>query len=369
MKIWLYFFSSFIRTVFYVLFLIVVLYLVITHIENSLYYFVKYPNISKNLIILYYVWQLPDICLQFLPFAVLIGGIISHWTLSRSGEISALRSSGMSLWRISFPLSCGALFYVVVHLCIAEFIRPGALKEFYKVKYYHIQHMDDPDPFIKTHWVKSKNGALYFDEYDHTTQTLKNPQYFEFDSSDSKQNIATVKLVARSTISFFDTKKNQWILENPTLTLFTTTQKYENLTVGKFETDVSFAPPKLLKANISSDELNYFQLSKLIDSARQAGVKMTDRLTDLYLKISMPFSSFLFLLFTVPFAMQKERQDASYFSILLCILLTSAYWFGNLALKTFATRGLMPPFFAAWGLNIVFCLIAVFIIVKLDKPA
>lgn len=369
MKIWLHFFLSFIKTVFYVLLLILTLYLVITHIENSIYYFVKYPQISTNLIILYYFWQLPDILLQFLPFAVLISGIILHWTLSRSGEISALRSSGMSLWRISFPLSCGAILYVLLHFFIAEILRPHALKEFDRIKHDKIEHIREQDPFVKTHWVKSQNGALYFDEYDSATKTLKNPQYFEFDSKKTTYDISTIKLVARSEISFFDLQTKKWILKDPSLTLFTIGQNYQNLHVKTFETDVSFAPPKILKENVSSDELNYFELSKLVNSAQHAQVKMTNRITDLYLKISTPFASFLFLLFTVPFATQKERQETSYFSILICVFLTAAYWFGNLTLKNLAVRGVLHPFIAAWGLNILFCLLAVIMIVKLDKPA
>jgi len=369
MKIWLYFFSTFLRTVLYILLLIITVYFIITHIENSLHYFINYPNLSKHVMGLYYFWQLPDIILQFLPFAVLIAGVIVHWTLSRSGEVAALRGSGLSLWKVSFPLVCGALFYVCIHICIAELIRPHALREYYKVKLYQIEHQNLQDPFVANHWVKSQNGALYFDEYDNQTKSLKKPQYFEFNSTNSDSDLPTVKLVAKSESAFFDDHAKRWVLDNPSLTLYTTPQKYNNLKVEKFTTDVAFEPPKILKPDVNSDELSYFQLSKLIVAAQEANVKITDRLVDLYFKISAPFASLLFLLFTVPFATQQERREASYLSILLCILLTAAYWFGNVALKSLAIRGFLHPFIAAWALNIIFCVIAAFVIVKLDKPS
>lgn len=360
MRIWRYFFLSFIKTVLAVLSLILILYLIITYIENSLYYF-KGKSFQPNNVFFYYFWQIPDIALQILPFSVLISGVILHWSISRSGEISALRSAGMSLWRISFPFICGAIFYVIVHLVVSEFIRPYSFKKFYHVKYNLIEHVPEKDIFIKTTWIKSQSGILHFSEYNNLTQTVQNPEFFALSESN-------IQLIARSDDAKFDQQKNTWILENASVTQFQN-MEIKTTYVSQFETDVHFAPPKILKENVDSNELSFFELSKLVDVAKRANIQVSSRVVDLYFKLSVPFSSLLFLLFTIPFALQRERQEASYFSILVCLGLTSTYWLTNLVLKNLASNAVIPPILAAWGLNIIFGILGIFVIAKLDKPA
>jgi lipopolysaccharide export system permease protein len=49
--------------------------------------------------------RLPWICMQILPFAVLLGGILAFWKLTRSSELIVARASGVSAWHfLAAPL-------------------------------------------------------------------------------------------------------------------------------------------------------------------------------------------------------------------------------------------------------------------------
>lgn len=51
--------------------------------------------------------RLPWICMQILPFAVLLGGILAFWKLTRSSELIVARASGVSAWQfLAAPLLC-----------------------------------------------------------------------------------------------------------------------------------------------------------------------------------------------------------------------------------------------------------------------
>ncbi len=363
MKIWSYYFWYFCRTVFAVLFLILLIYYVITYLENLLYYFNSHPTTPK-VKILYYLWQMPDLIVQILPFAVLIAGIIAHWGIARASEVTALRSAGRSLLSISFPFICGAILYGIIHFSVAEFIRPYTFKKFSYVKNQLIENKSDQNIFEKTTWIKSESGILHFSEYKESTKTLNNPEYFSFDESYSNLNF-----LVRSRVAKFDAKKQIWVLPQATAIDLSNPQLHSVSQIQSYETDITFAPPKILKDAVKSTDLSFFQLRKLIQSAQNANLVVPDRVFDLYLKTSLPFSSLIFLLFTIPFAAQSERKESSYFNILICLALTTSYWFGNLALKKFAVSGLLPPFVAAWSLNILFCVFALIVIAKQDKPA
>lgn len=58
--------------------------------------------------------RLPYIAMQILPFAVLLGGILCFWRLTRSSELIVARASGVSAWEfLAAPTLCAMLFGIV----------------------------------------------------------------------------------------------------------------------------------------------------------------------------------------------------------------------------------------------------------------
>ena len=54
--------------------------------------------------------RVPFIALRLLPFAILLGGIIAFWRLSRSSELIVVRAAGVSVWGfLAGPVICGVL--------------------------------------------------------------------------------------------------------------------------------------------------------------------------------------------------------------------------------------------------------------------
>lgn len=64
--------------------------------------------------------RLPFIALQILPFAVLLGGILSFWRLTRSSELIVARASGISAWGfLSGPALVALGFGLVATLAVS----------------------------------------------------------------------------------------------------------------------------------------------------------------------------------------------------------------------------------------------------------
>jgi lipopolysaccharide export system permease protein len=58
--------------------------------------------------------RLPFVSMQILPFAVLLGGILCFWRLTRSSELIVARASGVSAWEfLAAPTLCAMLFGVI----------------------------------------------------------------------------------------------------------------------------------------------------------------------------------------------------------------------------------------------------------------
>ncbi|HSU07024.1 MAG TPA: LPS export ABC transporter permease LptG [Acetobacteraceae bacterium] len=54
--------------------------------------------------------RLPYIAMQVLPFAALLGGMLSFWRLTRSSELIVARAAGVSAWEFLAAAVCCALF-------------------------------------------------------------------------------------------------------------------------------------------------------------------------------------------------------------------------------------------------------------------
>ena len=68
------------------------------------------PDATFALVLQIAALRLPYISMQILPFAVLLGGIIAFWRLTRSSELIVARAAGVSAWQfLSAPVACALL--------------------------------------------------------------------------------------------------------------------------------------------------------------------------------------------------------------------------------------------------------------------
>ena len=81
-------------------------------------------KIPATSIIAFYVYYTPTILLQIVPMASLLSSIFVLSNLNKHNEITALKSSGISLWRIMTPiLIIGFLISMAVFItCLSLFI-------------------------------------------------------------------------------------------------------------------------------------------------------------------------------------------------------------------------------------------------------
>src|SRR5579872_5594431 len=64
--------------------------------------------------------RLPYIAMQILPFAVLLGGILCFWRLTRSSELIVARASGISAWEfLTAPTLCAMMLGAIATVAVS----------------------------------------------------------------------------------------------------------------------------------------------------------------------------------------------------------------------------------------------------------
>ena len=74
----------------------------------------SHPDVSFGLVSQIAALRLPYVAMQILPFAILLGGILCFWRLTRSSELIVARAAGISAWEfLTAPTFCALLFGII----------------------------------------------------------------------------------------------------------------------------------------------------------------------------------------------------------------------------------------------------------------
>lgn len=78
------------------------------------------PDATFGLVCEIAALRLPYVAMQIMPFAVLLGGILSFWRLTRSSELIVARAAGVSAWQfLAAPIACAIMLGVFATAAIS----------------------------------------------------------------------------------------------------------------------------------------------------------------------------------------------------------------------------------------------------------
>jgi lipopolysaccharide export system permease protein len=80
----------------------------------------SWPDATFGLVSEIAALRLPYIAMEILPFAILLGGILCFWRLTRSSELIVARAAGISAWEfLAAPTICAMLFGVLATAAVS----------------------------------------------------------------------------------------------------------------------------------------------------------------------------------------------------------------------------------------------------------
>ncbi|MEE4312072.1 MAG: LPS export ABC transporter permease LptG [candidate division KSB1 bacterium] len=309
----------------------------------------------------YYMYYLPYIVVLSFPVAILLASLFSVGQMARYNELTAMKASGMSLFRILLPLIILGFFISSTIMFMGEKIVPytNAKKiDLYK-EYVNKSKKNNKKRQSDIYIQLSEKNWLYIGYFDTQINTAHRVSVQTFDDSYSTihSRIDAEKMVLEDDI---------WTLHNGITRTFTNNEerveKFDRLPKAEF----NFKSQELSRTQKKAEEMSYWELKEFINNIRRNGGNPDRWLVDLYLKIAFPFANFIILLFGAPLASRKTRSGPAVsfgISLFICFL-----YFGIIKVaQTFGHNGTLPPFLAAWLGNIIFGIGAVYILFKMRK--
>jgi lipopolysaccharide export system permease protein len=305
--------------------------------------------LSKKLppadIALSYVFWLPDSIFLILPAAVLFATVFSIGAFTRHSEITAAKASGVSFYRFIAPIFLGAMFAAGLGLILGEYA-PIATRR--KLELLDRQTVSAASQRFNFAYA-AEAGRVY------KVQTLyvgrnaiegitierkgKGPSYPSYILTSLN---ATYKPQRGWTIA---TGKMHILLDSVSNMTFA----FDSLRDNNF----TERPQDLMVAPKAPEDMNFGDLGRFIRAMERSGADVDRLKVERMLKIVIPITSVIILLFAASLATSTQRGGAAY-GVGLALGTTIIFIFLVQLTKGLGSNGLIPPEIAAWMPSVVF---------------
>lgn len=334
----------------------------------ALFVIVEYTEISKDVrengvaastLLRYFRFQIFTVLNWTLPISVLVATLVTFGMLSKNNEVTAIKSGGVSLYRISAPIIFVAAIISLLAYFILDFVLPYANQRVYQLK-RRIEGKTAVTSSQQKLWYLGKGRYIInFLAYDANARRLTQVQVFEFHPSD-------FRLTRRVYATSATWNGQAWAFENGWMRSFaddgesTFTPITRPIALFYPETPEDFAtevtPP---------DQMTYAELRRYIGTLRESGYAADELAVKLYGKTSWPVISIVMALIAMPFAFKIGRRGALY-GIGLALVIGIIYWMVYAIFTKFGEVGNLPPLLSAWSANILFALAAVYMFLHVE---
>lgn len=308
----------------------------------------------------YYKYASVQIAFDVAPIAVLVTILVVFGMLSRSNEVIAAKSLGVSVYRLAVPTLAASFVVAALGGWLQERVLPAAnlraaqlTDEIRGRKLVHSYRRGDRN------WLFGQDRYIYnYLNYDAEKQQLHRLQVFEFDGEH--------RLIKRLYAERARFVGDGWVFEDAWIRSFdglstTEYRKFDDPVFGQFP-----ETPEFFESEVRTpDALSYIALKDYIAELEASGQSVPDLWTRLHYKISYPTTFFVMGFVALPFAFRLGRQGALY-GIGLGLILGMIFLATVAFCSTLGETGALPPRLAVWAPSLVFVLLSMYAFLNVE---
>lgn len=307
----------------------------------------------------------PSMIYLITPLAVLIAVLVTFGVLNRTNELTAMKATGISLYRIAVPILVIACTLAASLFVFDELYLPNAnrrqeaLRNIIKGK--PAQTFGRPDQ----KWIVGKQvdgvppQIFYYEFFDPDSNRFANITIFEFDP----ENFSLSRRIFASS-AHWDQDLRKWVFENGWVRSFHGDEisHYRTFDVSTFA-DIHEEPPYFKKETRPSSEMSFSELRRYIHDLRQSGFDTMRLRIQLNHKVAYPLVTLVMAVLAIPFALSMGKRG-SLTGVAGAIGLALAYWVVLGMFEAMGEVNILPAFLAAWSPDLLFGLAGGYLLLR-----
>jgi lipopolysaccharide export system permease protein len=348
--------------------LLLVSFVLMTHVYT---FFELLSDIVKNHIPMFRVFTYlffltPQLIYDSAPISVLVAVLIVFGILTKHNEITAIKASGVSLYRLAVPVLTSALLLSAGLFAFDHYYVPGANRKQdairKEIKGKPVQTYLYPD----RKWVfdpGSNNDprVFYFNYIDGAQKVMSRPQVFELDGADFHVHKHISAEKAR-----WEPVLHTWIFENGWSRDFTGRQEKFVDFGGQAATfqEVNERPDYFLQEVLQDQQMNFQQLAAYIRDLQRSGIDTITLQVSFYRKFALPLFALVMALISVPFAFLAGNRGAMA-GVGVSFAIAIAYWSVGKLFEQLGDVNLLPAALAAWSPDVLFAMAGMYFFTRM----
>ncbi|MBV9880645.1 MAG: LptF/LptG family permease, partial [Gemmatirosa sp.] len=304
-------------------------------------------HLTKAEVAISYFYWLPETMFNVLPAAVLFATVFTIGAVTRHSEITAAKASGISFYRFILPIVLGAMVAMVLGLGIGELAPRWNAKRLAIIK--------DPG-------TRSAEGSTRV--------------RFAFAGEGGRVYKATQLSVDSGSLTGLEIERKGNGADYPGVLVAAGTARWRanrgwTLRQGSYHvlpndtTDLAFAfdslvdhqmterPRDLMLTPKAPEDMNYAELGRFITAQERSGADVNGLRVARMLKITIPVTCVIILLFGAPLATSTQRGGAA-FGVGLSLGTTVIFLVLIQLTRAIGGKGLVQPELAAWIPSAIF---------------
>lgn len=327
-------------------------------------------NVPIGTIFHYYVVFTPEIIKLMTPVALLLASLFVVGRLSNQNELAAMKSSGVSLYRLLLPFLVIAFIISGVSIYFNGWVVPYANQKKFSLERIHLHRAGDSYNRFNIFFQDGRTRLISIGHYDSQSKIASHVSIEDFADTNlttlvRRYDAPQMDWVTKPLLGP-DSVKEGWVLRSGTTREFRDQAQlltyFDQFPIGK----LNVTPAEIEKKQRKPDEMDYDELKEFIENQKSAGQDVSRWMVDFYSKIAFPFASVIVVLFGVPFGSIKRRSGVA-IEFGICVAVTFIYMAFMKMSQVFGYNGDLNPLFTAWLANLIFLVLGIVNLVRVPK--
>jgi LPS export ABC transporter permease LptG len=315
---------------------------------------------------LYLLNLIPFILYNVTPVCSLVAVLITFGALSRTSELTAMKATGISLYRVIAPVLLVAALLSVALFSFDELYLPTANKRQEALR--SVIKGKPAQTFLRPdrQWISGQNSGsgepariFYYQFFDPYKNVFANLTVFEFQPG----SFVLARRIFASSVHW-DDQQQHWVFENGWQRTFAgeTIGTYQPFKVSSFP-EIHEQPGYFKKEDIQSQQMSYAELSRYIGDLQQSGFDTMGLRVQLNRKLAYPLVTLVLAILAIPFALSAGKKG-SVAGMGIAIGVAIAYWVVAGIFENLGNVNSLPAVLAAWSPDLLFAMAGSYLLLR-----
>ena len=307
----------------------------------------------------FFIFNIPFIIAQIMPVGLFLSILIVFCLMSKSNEIIALRSSGISIYYLLWPLLSIGLLSTILLFFLSEVIVPFTTTKANKIWQSEVRKERLVTTREKNVWIKGNRTITHIKYYDAANRSLHGISINAFDKD--------FNLIRRVDAKKANFDNGKWILTDCMVqTLNTKTRNYKTIFRDKKTELLDFSPEDMKRVMKKSVEMSFKELLGYIQKVETEGYDATAYRVDLQAKIAFPFVCIILCLLGIGISVRGKLSQSIPIIVAYGLGIVFFFWIFNSFCVSLGYGEVLPTWIAVWAPNVTFLFIGLFTVMNVE---